>query len=209
MTTMDPQEHQDRCQRLGIPADYRDKTLDNFTATTTEQLAVIEWARDYVATIATTRANALLCGNVGTGKTHIGCAIVNACADVLGSWWCEWTATWKERARYAQMSRVFAWVKRSYGSQPLLSERDIIVSLTDPRCLVLDEIGIQRGSDFELNLLDEIIDTRYSSGRSTVLISNLSPDQAKKLLGPRIVDRMKHHGCAGFFLKGASQRAAT
>ncbi|MNJ56206.1 DNA replication protein DnaC [compost metagenome] len=60
--------------------------------------------------------------------------------------------------------------------------------------LVIDEIGCQKGSEYELGLLHNIIDRRYQAVLPTVLISNLDPDGLKAYIGDRALDRLRQNG---------------
>ena len=60
--------------------------------------------------------------------------------------------------------------------------------------LVLDEIGVQFGSDAEKLIMFDIINERYEAMRPTILISNLALSGLSEFVGDRIVDRMKENG---------------
>jgi DNA replication protein DnaC len=59
--------------------------------------------------------------------------------------------------------------------------------------LILDEFGIQIGSEHEKMLLFRIINKRYENLKPTILISNLSPAEIKNF-EERIFDRLKENG---------------
>ena len=67
----------------------------------------------------------------------------------------------------------------------------MMAKLTMVTCLVLDEIGVQSGSEYEKKRLFQIIDGRIKNGRPTILISNLDRDELKALLTPRVMSRIK------------------
>ena len=60
--------------------------------------------------------------------------------------------------------------------------------------LILDEVGVQFGSETEENLLFDIINTRYEDRKPTILISNLDGAGVKKYLGERAFDRIREDG---------------
>ena len=60
--------------------------------------------------------------------------------------------------------------------------------------LIIDEIGIQFGSDTEKLLISEIIDNRYQNLLPTVLISNLDLAGIKSCIGERSYDRLREDG---------------
>ena len=80
------------------------------------------------------------------------------------------------------------WITRK------LPEEEIISKLTSPYLLVVNEIGVQFGSDKERNLFTEILDDRYEALKPTILIGNVTIGDISDLLGDRVVDRFKEDG---------------
>jgi DNA replication protein DnaC len=80
-------------------------------------------------------------------------------------------------------------VKDSWRKGSEKSEEDVIRSFSEPDLLVVDEVGVQFGSDTEKLYLTEIINNRYERKMPTVLISNLNFEELEKSLGTRIIDR--------------------
>lgn len=62
---------------------------------------------------------------------------------------------------------------------------------TDKDLLIIDEVGVQFGSESEKIILFEIINERYEQMKPTILISNLSEDELSRYVGERIIDRMR------------------
>ncbi|MNL75123.1 DNA replication protein DnaC [compost metagenome] len=60
--------------------------------------------------------------------------------------------------------------------------------------LVLDEIGVQHGTDTERMLMFSILNERYNQMKPTILISNLAREPLEKYLGERAFDRMREGG---------------
>lgn len=58
--------------------------------------------------------------------------------------------------------------------------------------LVLDDLGVERGSVWEIEWLYNLIDERYQATRSIVVTSNHSPDELRELSHGRIASRIKH-----------------
>lgn len=56
--------------------------------------------------------------------------------------------------------------------------------------LVIDEVGVQRGSDDEKATLTDVINQRYRDMRPTILLTNLPGNDLKELLGPRVMSRL-------------------
>lgn len=85
-------------------------------------------------------------------------------------------------------------VKDTYRRDSDTSESEIIKRLAFPHLLIIDEIGVQYGSDAEKNILFDIINERYESLRPTILISNLNLPKLAEYAGDRVIDRMKEGG---------------
>ena len=57
--------------------------------------------------------------------------------------------------------------------------------------LVIDEIGMQTESRYEKVIINQIVDRRSSSKRPTGMLTNSNMDEMTKLLGERVMDRMR------------------
>ena len=57
--------------------------------------------------------------------------------------------------------------------------------------LVIDEIGVQTESRYEKVIINQIVDRRSSSKRPTGMLTNHNIDEMTRLLGERVMDRMK------------------
>lgn len=66
--------------------------------------------------------------------------------------------------------------------------------MVEPDLLILDEVGVQHGSDTEKLILFEIINGRYEAARPTIVISNLDAAGLEQFLGERAFDRLREGG---------------
>ena len=71
--------------------------------------------------------------------------------------------------------------------------------------LIIDEIGVQKASDFEKEILFEIFDYRYGNCLPTIVLSNLTPPEIAKVIGSRNADRL-FGKCDFFYLTAPSGR---
>jgi putative replication protein len=60
--------------------------------------------------------------------------------------------------------------------------------------LVLDEVGIQRGSSGEKVIINQVIDRRLSSMRPVGILTNLNHGELVSTLGERVMDRLQMDG---------------
>jgi DNA replication protein DnaC len=101
---------------------------------------------------------------------------------------------------FTTVQRMVRMMKETFRKESQKSESDVIDLLVYPDLLIIDEIGIQFGSDFEKNLMFDILNERYENRRPTLLLSNLTVPEVKAFLGDRIYDRLKEDGgqCVSF-----------
>ncbi|MDA5092441.1 ATP-binding protein, partial [Klebsiella quasipneumoniae subsp. quasipneumoniae] len=64
-------------------------------------------------------------------------------------------------------------------------------AILGPRLLVIDEIGVQTESKYEKVIINQIVDRRSSSKRPTGMLTNSHMEEMTKLLGERVMDRMR------------------
>lgn len=168
-----------------IPVRYRQATLGNYAVTNDGQAKAVKRLEWFVKTF-TERQQAgtslLLIGNPGTGKTHLGCAIVTA-LDLLFY-----------RTQYSTVADFSAAIRECYKDGAKHTEKQVMQRYTKPDLLVLDEVGASSGSDHEKQILFEVMNERYNNVLPTVLISNLTQADITAYLGERIMDRMREGG---------------
>lgn len=142
--------------------------------------------------------NLLLCGNVGTGKTHLASSIVQQVIRQLDAVAVITSA--------AEIIRVF---KGSMDRNAGYSERDVIAELADFDLLVIDEVGAQAGTAYELAVLHEVFDRRYQLIRPTVVVSNMDAKGLGQYIGERALDRLRENKAllAGFTWESERRRA--
>lgn len=125
----------------------------------------------------------LLVGNIGTGKTHLACAIVQHVIREHGAQAVITSA--------AEIIRIFKGAMRK-GAQ--YDDRDVINELASFDLLVIDEVGAQAGTEYEKGLMHEVIDRRYQLVLPTILASNLTLEQFTDFIGERAIDRLRQGG---------------
>ena len=97
-------------------------------------------------------------------------------------------------AKYITVTELIRWLRGSWGGSGGESESAILRKLGALELLVIDEVGVQFGSDAEIAQLTEVVDLRYRTMKPIVLISNCPPEEMSRYLGARGVDRLRENG---------------
>ncbi len=98
-------------------------------------------------------------------------------------------------------------VKETYSKKSEETEQEAIDRFLQPDLLILDEVGVQFGSDTEKMILFEIINGRYENMMPTIIISNLTAQELGAFIGDRVMDRMTEGGGVVLAFDWDSKRA--
>ncbi|ENA37451.1 hypothetical protein HMPREF1487_04369 [Pseudomonas sp. HPB0071] len=183
--------------RAGIPRRFAGKSFDTYESKNAKQRRALEICCNYVDDFrnhAKAGRCLLLLGNVGTGKTHLACAI----ADFL-------IRHRMVSAMYRTVGDIMVTIRSTYdGGEG--SEHDILRELSGCGLLVLDEVGATKPTEFEHATLFKIINARYERCLPTIVISNLGATDLSTALGERCVDRLRENGGIAVSFDWASKR---
>lgn len=172
----------------GIQPRFRHATFDTYQVGSVAdpkykaRAACLEYAEQFERNSREGRG-LLLLGNVGTGKTHLAGAIAQFVVREHESWAVVTTA--------AEICRV---MRGSYSKGAGYTEADVLEELASSDLLVIDEIGVQSGTDYAPGVLSDVIDRRYQRMLPTVLISNRLANELAQFIGDRALDRMRQGG---------------
>lgn len=118
-------------------------------------------------------SNVLLVGNVGAGKTHAAVALARTVHDQGGT----------------------------VGFWPVVELLDALRPAGDPRAmdrtvavdvLVLDDLGLERPSDWTFERLYAVVNRRWLERRPTIVTSNLSAGELERSAGAPMWSRLYH-----------------
>lgn len=136
----------------------------------------------------------VLTGEAGTGKTHLGCALVRSVCD-RGL-----------RAHYVTFSGALKRIRDTWGDGALETELQVLNEYRNAELLVIDEVGMQRGTEAEQLTAFDIIDGRYSAMKSTLVLTNCDVTGLSTAIGTRAIDRLMENGGRILKLTGKSAR---
>lgn len=167
-------------QRSGVPARGRVSTIYNWTPANPTQATAKKIVEHYVERIrdqARHGCGLTILGPPGVGKSHLGYGIVAAACLA------------RIPARYACWPEVVARHKSTFSDRNS-PHKDLLSVVSGAPLLVLDELGVREGSQFDQALLFDVIDQRYREQRPTIVCSNLAPDTLD-MIGERSADRLR------------------
>lgn len=171
----------------GIPARFTNKDFAGYEAKHPGQSTALKSCKAFAsrwADVSAKGTSLVLTGGPGTGKTHLACAIGCAIAESnLAS------------TVFVTVSEMLRTIKATYHRESERTEAEAIAIFAhNPDLLIVDEIGVQVGSDHEKLLLFEVLNARYANMMPTILISNLSAGDLEAYLGHRVMDRFRECG---------------
>lgn len=176
-------------QRLGsalIPLRFCSKYFDDYQAENDGQRRALTICQQYAENFREhfrAGRSLILSGKVGTGKTHLACAVANHLA-----------AEGRYIPMYRTVSGLLQYIKGSYDNRSGYSELQAFSALVTPHLLVIDEVGATKPTEFELATLFNVINGRYEQQKPTVIITNLKPSELAEAIGERCVDRLREGG---------------
>lgn len=177
-----------RLGRAGIPERFYDRTLENFKAENDSQRAALSFAVGYSGSMRemlATGRSALFTGKPGTGKTHLAVGVGKKAMQIPGA-----------DVLFITVMRAIRSIKDTWVKGSEQSESQAIAALVAPDLLILDEVGVQYGSEFEKNILFDLLNERYERRKPTFFLSNLTKDEVAAYLGERVMDRLREDGGA-------------
>lgn len=162
--------------RSGIQSLHRSCTFANYEVSNELQRKAYTMAKSYAQNFGTGFASFVFSGGPGTGKKHLAAAIGNHLLTAGHS------------VLVVTIPDLMLRVRECYdGGQ---SEASLLDDLCKVELLVLDEVGIQRGSSGEKVILNQVIDRRLSSMKPVGVLTNLNHTGLQDSLGLRIIDRL-------------------
>lgn len=164
----------------GIPERVKGCTFSNFKAETNDQKSAMQVAMDFAENFNALRKSGdslIFAGRPGTGKGHLAAAVMNklmpnylpiytTCLDMIRSV----RETWRKDSKH--------------------SELQVLQEYEDAALLIIDEIGVQYGTDGEQTIIFDVLDRRYRQMRQTIFITNQDKAGFKSFIGERAYDRL-------------------
>lgn len=167
-----------------IPARFIGRTLDNFRVETQQQGAALAIARAYVEQFEIVRKRGdglVFSGLPGTGKSHLATAILQAILP-------------EHCGLYMTCMGMIRTIRGTWRKDSERGETEVLNTIARAPLLVLDEIGVQYGTDGEQTIIFDVLDRRYRDMMPTVLLTNQAKQGFKDFIGERSFDRLTETG---------------
>lgn len=167
--------------RAGIQALHRSCSFANYEVSGAEQRQAYSMAKSYAQNFGGSGfASFVFSGAPGTGKNHLAAAIGNHLLAAGHS------------VLVVTIPDLMLRVRECYDDGQ--SEASLLNDLCNVDLLILDEVGIQRGSSGEKVIINQVIDRRLSSMRPVGILTNLNHGELVTTLGARVMDRLQMDG---------------
>ena len=178
--------------RANIPTAYAETTLENYEKRTVES----EKAHDYMITLANHKSTqgAYIFGASGLGKTHLAIGLLRKKMEQ------------GKTGIFVVVPELMESLRRCLRDNG--DDFEILQALYNVDCLVLDDLGAEKATEWVAERLYLVINQRYLSNRMTVITSNCTLQEVKERLGEqgkRITSRVLEM-CKIIQLKGEDYR---
>ena len=157
---MEAQKQQRRIRQLKATG-IQEKHLLDWKFAVAEDNRDIRMAKKYVASWSKVRAEnlgLLLWGNVGTGKSFVAACIANALLE----------------QGVPVLMTNFSKLLNQMGALYSEERYRYIAALSNFPLLIVDDLGIERSTEYALEQVYAVIDERYKSGQPLIVTTNLT-----------------------------------
>lgn len=178
-----------RIEASGLPLPYRrgERTLETFRPESKRDRAALDACRALLA--SKEPFPLLLTGGVGTGKTHLAAATLR-----------EWIhARSHGLGLFTTHQDLLLRIRSTFHDNAVETQLDVINRYRTAAFLVLDDVGVEKPSEFAVSTLYAIVNHRYEEMLPTIVTSNLPPnklaarlalDAADRVQAERVLDRI-------------------
>ncbi len=158
-----------KLEGAGIPERYCSDTIANFNERSAALVRAKDAARNFVDLYPAVEKGILFVGPSGRGKTHLACAIL---AELILSKGVS--------GLYADFSDLLLKIQTSFRPDADVSKESLLTPYAETELLVLDELGASKPHPWVLDVLYNLLNTRYNRKRITIATSNYEdePDTA-------------------------------
>jgi len=187
-------EQIERNRRAGFPEEQMQKWT--FEKDDRANAKISDICQRYVENFPKMKAKGkglMFLGGFGTGKTFLAACIANALLDEGYS---------------VLMTNFPRLVNTIHGMRE--GKQEYIDSLNKYSLLIIDDLGVERQSEYVAEIVQNIVDSRYRAGLPMVITTNLSPkdfSETQDIAKSRLYSRISEM-CLPLIVKGVDRRKA-
>lgn len=164
---------------------------------TAQETDTIRWAKKYVAEwrkVKEENLGLLLWGDVGTGKSFVAACIANALLEQM----------------VPVLMTNFSKILNQMGAMYTEERYQYIASLNHYSLLIIDDLGIERSTEYAKEQVYAVIDERYKANLPLIITTNLTINEIRNpenVADARIYSRVLEM-CTPVHVGGADRRQA-
>lgn len=137
---------------------------------------IFDFAKNYAENFTQESGSIMMSGNTGLGKTHLSLAIAD-CVIRKGV-----------PVVYDSIINILDCIEREHFGYE--KSRDKLDAIEDTELLILDDLGTEYDTKFTASTIFDIINTRISRRKPTIISTNLNLNDIKNRYGDRIASRL-------------------
>jgi len=187
----------ERLTRFGVPERMLDATLDNFTVANDVRDLALAWAKAWGNEDTRGSGVHLYGASVGTGKTHLSCALLRGLVANRRV----------STAMFLYVPKFLSDLRDSFDL-PMHERRDWLDRIMACDLVVLDDLGAEKTTEWVREQLGIVVNERWSNKRAMIVTSNLTIDKYRSTIGDRAASRLAAMCPFAFRLNGKDQRAS-
>ncbi|MEO7157844.1 MAG: ATP-binding protein [Vicinamibacterales bacterium] len=145
-----------------IPPKFAKAELASYKPDTDSQRDALRLAKKFVESFPGEQKGLVFFGPPGVGKTHLAVGLLKAVLRDKGA-----------RGYFFQTTELLRLVRETYNRGVDETEMEILRPVLEADVLVLDDLGVEKTSEWVQETLGLVINTRYNARRATIVTSNL------------------------------------
>jgi DNA replication protein DnaC len=178
-----------------VPARYLDADLAAYEPRDLTGVDALARLSEFAWSFLPQRRGLIIYGGYGTGKTYLAVSVLKVLTLLRGY-----------HVRFVEFSHLLSTLQaefgrsdRGRGADPFSAKGGVMSQLISAECLIIDELGEGRQSEWARSVLEELITKRYNASGTTVLTTNYDPrrnhigepEHLEERVGARLYSRLQ------------------